>query len=669
MLLCLPRKYRSEDEDYAPRDYSFVGSVAEGARRQQAEPIHKPAESATVRHRADPTQRETVDSNVQNQTASGEPRGYEAARRLPREADGPAPAASIAYPRPRDNGFTKAPTYAPQSPAPLQAAQAQWEDASRQASTRDGGRDAYIPEDAREGSDSRGAECAPRQASASARAFSNGAEPPSQSDGRESMRRGFDRNAALQATAQAEQQQSGDPRAEVRTSVRPGDLFAPDGSQFAAPAPQEIPDWLRVAQQNNLPFDEERRRRATKVEAAPKQEAEPLPTDLLGRPIGRRPMPAAQVAPNRISDYEAAGYPPELIDQQRFTEQTIAEDLGFGRKRHGAQVAVPPPQGGRAEVHRGAEGQSDRRTSSSLPTREEYARLHAEATGASAEYRRGYAPRADFAPGGGLAQDPYGTPEADRYNPYYAQNVRRQRSEPDPDWPEDGPEEQEEKPKLVIPYLGIAVFVAALVVVGLWIMQLTFANEKADVLANRAAAIEKLANSHPYQYRDLIEREATANNLHPAFVAAIVLNESSFNPKAESDVGARGLMQMMPDTAEWVHGKMGLTDEYSFDQMYDPDTNVHYACWYLAFLSDRFHNDPILVSAAFHAGQNTVQNWLNDSRYSQDAQTISLSQMADGPTKTYATRVLKAFATYRRLYYEGGLDTNTTAGAAASGAT
>ena len=283
MLLCLPRKYRSEDEDYAPRDYSFVGSVAEGARRQQAEPIHKPAESATVRHRADPTQREAADSAAQNQT--GEPRGYEAARRLPREADGPAPAASIAYPRPRDNGFTKAPTYAPQSPVPLQAAQARWEDASRQARARDGGRDAYPQEDAREGSDSRGVERAPRQASASARAFSNGAESPSQADGREPMRRGFDRNAAPHAPAQAEQRQSADPpepRAEARAPVRPGDLFAPDGSQFAAPAPQEIPDWLRVAQQNNLPFDEERRRRAPKVEAAPKQEAEPLPSDLLG---------------------------------------------------------------------------------------------------------------------------------------------------------------------------------------------------------------------------------------------------------------------------------------------------------------------------------------------------------------------------------------------------
>ena len=118
---------------------------------------------------------------------------------------------------------------------------------------------------------------------------------------------------------------------------------------------------------------------------------------------------------------------------------------------------------------------------------------------------------------------------------------------------------------------------------------------------------------------------------------------------------------MMPDTAQWVHDKLGLADPFSFDQMYDADTNVHYACWYLSYLSDRFRADPILVSAAFHAGQNTVQNWLNDSRYSSDRQTISLAKMAEGPTRNYATRVLKDFAAYRRIYYEGGLEDAATA--------
>ncbi len=92
-------------------------------------------------------------------------------------------------------------------------------------------------------------------------------------------------------------------------------------------------------------------------------------------------------------------------------------------------------------------------------------------------------------------------------------------------------------------------FLAALLAVGLYVMQTSFTARTDAVLAARVAAQQKLLDAHPYSYRELIEREAEANNLQPAFVAAIVLNESSFNPGAESSVGARGLMQMMPDTA------------------------------------------------------------------------------------------------------------------------
>ncbi|MEG0125411.1 MAG: lytic transglycosylase domain-containing protein [Clostridia bacterium] len=214
---------------------------------------------------------------------------------------------------------------------------------------------------------------------------------------------------------------------------------------------------------------------------------------------------------------------------------------------------------------------------------------------------------------------------------------------------EQSPMYQERPP---IPWLGICMFVAALLAVGLWLMQLTFTAQTAQVIQARKENNEALLSRHPFRYQELIEREAGKNNLNPAFVAAIVLNESSFKPDAESSVGARGLMQLMDKTAEWVHEKMGKTDAYSFDAMYDAETNVQYGCWYIAFLNERFRGDPVLVSAAFHAGQNQVQNWLNDSRYSADNLTLELQNMQDGPTKQYATRVVRDYAIYKRLYYE-----------------
>ena len=83
---------------------------------------------------------------------------------------------------------------------------------------------------------------------------------------------------------------------------------------------------------------------------------------------------------------------------------------------------------------------------------------------------------------------------------------------------------------------------------------------------------------------------------------------------------------------------------------------MEFGCWYLNFLSERFRGDPVLVAAAFHAGQNQVQNWLNDSAYSQDHLTLEIDNMTDGPTKQYVTRVTRSFAIYKRLYYEATED-------------
>lgn len=95
---------------------------------------------------------------------------------------------------------------------------------------------------------------------------------------------------------------------------------------------------------------------------------------------------------------------------------------------------------------------------------------------------------------------------------------------------------------------------------------------------------------------------------------------------------------------------------YSFDSMYDAETNVEYGCWYLNFLSERFRGDRCWWPPASTPGQGEVQNWLNDSRYSQDGLTIALENMIDGPTKQYATRVLNDYAAYKRIYYEATED-------------
>lgn len=204
-----------------------------------------------------------------------------------------------------------------------------------------------------------------------------------------------------------------------------------------------------------------------------------------------------------------------------------------------------------------------------------------------------------------------------------------------------------------VPWLGIAAFVAVMTAIVVWILGMQYENQIRQVRDERAAQEQALYENYPLKYKDLISQKAEKYNLSPAFVAAIMLNESSFRPDATSSVDARGLMQLMDDTAEWIHGKLNLTTPYDFNTLYDPETNAEFGCWYLHFLSERFRGDPILVAAAFHTGQGEVQNWLNSSLYSSDNLTIALSRLPEGPTKQYVGRVLNAFAAYKRLYYGG----------------
>lgn len=168
-------------------------------------------------------------------------------------------------------------------------------------------------------------------------------------------------------------------------------------------------------------------------------------------------------------------------------------------------------------------------------------------------------------------------------------------------------------------------------------------------------------NGNSITYQSLIERYAAEYNLRPAFVAAIIRNESSFRTDAESSVGARGLMQLMPDTAEWIAGKIGDSN-YSFDHLYDAETNIRYGCWYLNYLSKLFRGDAVLVSSAYHAGQTTVTRWLSDKGISSDGVTIPVDKLPDGPTKQYAGRVTTSYGIYEALLYPN--ESAETAGAA-----
>ena len=371
--------------------------------------------------------------------------------------------------------------------------------------------------------------------------------------------------------------------------------FAPAApqAQFDPPVTPEIPDWLKVAQQNKSVSYE--RPQGPRVQAAPRQE------------MGQRRVP------QQPSPYEAAGYPQHLLEAQRQLEREQAAVPV--RRRHGAQYASPLPY---------QPPQPPQPTGMSYPP-----------------------PRQQMETSRAPQPAPQAMPRA-----YH----RPPQPEPDESWQVETDEEtvsRELPPWLSkVPWLGIAAFAAAMIAVVLWINGMNYDKQTRQVLQERAAQEMQIVENHPMHYQNIIHQKAEKYNLSPAFVAAIMLNESSFRPEAtNSSTGARGLMQLVSDTAEWVHGKLDLPSAFQFDDMYVPEHNAEYGCWYLNYLSGLFHGDPVLVAAAFHAGQGEVRNWLNTAAYSPNGQTIAIDKIPFSDTRRYVGRVINDYAAYLRIYY------------------
>jgi len=150
----------------------------------------------------------------------------------------------------------------------------------------------------------------------------------------------------------------------------------------------------------------------------------------------------------------------------------------------------------------------------------------------------------------------------------------------------------------------------------------------------------------PMDHADIIGRYAAEYGLEPSLVAGVVSTESSFDADAESHAGAVGLMQLMPDTAEWIAGKMDM-DDYSEELLNDEETNISMGCWYLAYLLKRFDGNKVNALAAYNAGPGKVDEWLKDESYARDGELCNIPYKE---TADYVVRVERAQKIYEFLY-------------------
>ena len=153
---------------------------------------------------------------------------------------------------------------------------------------------------------------------------------------------------------------------------------------------------------------------------------------------------------------------------------------------------------------------------------------------------------------------------------------------------------------------------------------------------------------YPRDYSDFVTAYCDEYGVDEDYVYAVIKCESGFDPNAKSGVGALGLMQITPETFDWVQTKLNGKAELADDALYDPETNIRYGVYLLKLHLDEF-GDPALASAAYHAGRGKVNSWLVDPDLKLDGDSID--EIPYGDTRTYVKRVIRTKKIYDKLYY------------------
>lgn len=144
-----------------------------------------------------------------------------------------------------------------------------------------------------------------------------------------------------------------------------------------------------------------------------------------------------------------------------------------------------------------------------------------------------------------------------------------------------------------------------------------------------------------------VRQQSERLGLNPYVVLSMMRQESAFDPAAVSTVGARGLMQLMPATAQDVASRL-LPLPISLEQLHDPQRSISLGTRYLAGLLERYQGNMVLALAAYNAGPGRVDRWLEQWPNLAIEEFIELIPFDE--TRAYVKLVLRNLAVYEWLY-------------------
>ncbi len=153
---------------------------------------------------------------------------------------------------------------------------------------------------------------------------------------------------------------------------------------------------------------------------------------------------------------------------------------------------------------------------------------------------------------------------------------------------------------------------------------------------------------YPMRYKELITQSCEEFGVDESLVYAIIHTESGFDTEARSSVGALGLMQIMPETFEWLQTRLPPEQVMNADSLVTPEVNIRYGVYYISRLKSLFGSDTLVV-AAYHAGQGSVLKWLRESGL--EPSEFGIDNIPSSATGHYVNKVERARKVYQKLYF------------------
>jgi soluble lytic murein transglycosylase len=151
----------------------------------------------------------------------------------------------------------------------------------------------------------------------------------------------------------------------------------------------------------------------------------------------------------------------------------------------------------------------------------------------------------------------------------------------------------------------------------------------------------------PLRHEDIIRQQAAEKGVDASLIAGVIYVESRFRDQT-SHAGAKGLMQILPSTADYIAQKSGGT-QFEQGDLATPQINIAYGSWYLRYLLDHYEGNELLALAAYNAGEGEVDGWLHGAAAEGEDFEVA-SHIPFPETREYVTRVLSVRDRYRREY-------------------